>query len=647
MTMQTEQVNTLLKTIEESCKQILIHQRIASVCQVERENIELHEKLIQLMTEIKDEALQVKVPCNYLTQFQSDISQAVCFFPYFSEGNPAFLDHVDDDTKIVYKRDIERNSQSLKAMIEQISFGLDFFRKIGFFKNNIVAIGANGCGKTSLANDLKRHLSQNGVVISAQKVLIIPTFSGISNIQATASKLQASQIADKTYKTTYSTENGGNAFHIVNQMAGEFYALLDNLLAERNTARNKFCDDIKNGKQVEDVPTTKLDQAIDIWNSLLPHRNISCSDGINITLTPRSRQQPHAVYQPYAAYQMSDGEKVILFFISQVLQAPSSGFIVIDEPEMYLHKTIVNKLWDTLEAERRDCIFIYLTHDLDFAASRVGTKKIWIKSFTFPNQWEIEVIPENDIPEQLLMELLGSRKDILFCEGKNTSLDLQVFNLLFSGFSIYPVNSCFDVIHYTKAFNKIPNMNVRAHGIIDSDHHSAKRLLSLEEDCVYSFSMSEIENLFFDEAFLTIVAAQLLKDQSIVELIKADVMEQFRQDLELQIAHYLSTKIHYYFQDSHVSKGNDLNSVVSNLQAFTNEVKVNEWYDSRKTELEALIQRKDYPSILKIYNNKGLKAIAQKHLKTSEFVDLSLRMMTENKTTCEILKRHFPEQLQS
>ncbi len=632
---QTEEMDALRNIIEHSSNQISIHQQIASACQVDKEIIELHKKLIQLITEINNVAHEIDVPYNYLNQFQNDIIQVISLLPYNGYNDLDFLEHND---KLEIKKNIERNGESVRSIAEQIRFNLDFFKKLGFFKDNIVAVGANGCGKTSLANDLKSHLSQNGVVISAQKILIIPTFSGISNIQSTAANLKVNQTSDKTYKTTYSSENMGGVYQTIIQMGGEFNILLSNLLAERNAARNRFCDELNNGSELKNVPKTNLDNALDIWNLLLPHRNISCSDGMNIMLTSQDGQ-------PYPAYQMSDGEKVILFLVAQVLQAPLSGFIVIDEPEMYLHKTIINKLWDTLEAERKDCIFIYLTHDLDFAVSRVSAKKIWIRSFTFPDQWIIEDIPENEIPEQLLMELLGSRKNILFCEGKNNSLDSKIFNLLFSRFSVYPVDSCFDVIHYTKAFNKIPNMSITAYGVIDSDHHSDERLRSLEKNNVYSFSMAEIDNLFLDEGFLTIIAKQLLQDQFVVNLIKKDIINKFSQDLELQISNYLSTKINYYFHDSHVSKGNNRSAVESNLKNFIDGVKITEWYNLRKTELEGIIHNQDYQRVLQVYNNKGLKEIAQKHLKTSEFTDFSLRVLGADQAAHEILKKHFPEQL--
>ena len=196
--------------------------------------------------------------------------------------------------------------------------------------------------------------------------MIIPTFSGVSNFNITSQKLQQSQSTDKSLKVTYSTENQGNSWSIMTQVGGEFQLLLDNLLAERSVIRNKYFDLLQNGQIVNDVPV---------------------SDEL---LTEHQTGRPISSNTPYPAHQMSDGEKVTLYLIDHILQAPKSGFIIIDEPEMYLHKTILKKLWDILESERQDCIFIYLTHDLDFATSRTA-KKVWIKNLNYPDNWEIEI----------------------------------------------------------------------------------------------------------------------------------------------------------------------------------------------------------------------------------------------------------------
>lgn len=72
---------------------------------------------------------------------------------------------------------------------------------------------------------------------------------------------------------------------------------------------------------------------------------------------------------------MSDGERVIFYLIGQCLAAPENGIIVIDEPELHLHKSIQIPLWSEIEKLRNDCLFVYLTHDVDFASAKENSKK--------------------------------------------------------------------------------------------------------------------------------------------------------------------------------------------------------------------------------------------------------------------------------
>ena len=630
--------DTFLQNIELTLKQLSLHRQISVECNVDEIMIELHDKVILHVSTVLDITSTTELSVNYINQFHSDINQTLNNFPYRQQEN---LDFLQSQNREQLKTNIESQILPLEKQLNLLQFNLDFFKKLNFFNSNIVAIGANGSGKTTLSNDLKRYLPNTGVVISAQKVLIIPTFSGVSNFNNTNQKLQTSQVADKSLKVTFSTENNGNAYHILSQLGGEFQVLLDNLLAERSVIRNQFCDALQKGGTETTVPFTKLDKAMEIWNSLIQHRIMECDDGINITLKSLTKSNY------YPAHQMSDGEKVSLYLIAHVLQAPKSGFIIIDEPEMYLHKTILKKLWDILEQERQDCIFIYLTHDLDFATSRSTAKKVWIRSFNHPNDWEIENIPDNELPEPLLLELLGSRKNILFCEGKKGSIDEKIYNVLFPDYTITPVDNCFAVINYTKAFNKLPNPVAIAFGIIDSDHHSIERLEALNPEYIYSFSMTEPENLFLDEEFLLLLAKQLLIDEQIIKKIKAEVFVQFEKEIELQISNYVSAKINYYFNSSHVSKGNTLLLVNENYSKFTSEVKIAEWYEKRKLELQEIIKEKNYQKALSVFNHKGLQSIVNTHFKIKDFSDKAVKLLQFQPMTHYILRNHFPDEIKN
>lgn len=630
----SKELTDFVEYIQKAKKEFNIHRQGAFDLECNAETLESFDKLISLSSSLEDKANQGELRINYLNQFQSNIESILSTLPFRGQPNASFLSHQNEHYKTQIKRSLEQNNINISSLYNQIEFNIDFFNKIGYFDSNVVAIGANGSGKTTLSNKFKTYLQNNGVVISAQRILLVPSFDSIANPAKTASELKQYQLRDKTNKSKSE----------FNYLKDEFGIVLKNLLADNisagNSYRKKAIDAVKSGQTISNPDTTNLDITFQIWNSLIEHRTISCDDGINITAKSMDGRS-------YPAIQMSDGEKVMLYLIAQVLQAPKNGFIVVDEPEMYLHKTILKKLWDLLENERNDCIFIYLTHDLDFATSRTTAKKIWIKSFTHPDKWDIEDIPTDEIPETLLFELLGSRKNILFCEGVKGSIDERVYSILFPELTIMPVGSCFDVINHTKAFNKLQNVNTKSYGLIDSDHHDSHRLDKLKESDIFSFRVAEVENLFLDSDFLKILAQQILVDADKVQLIEKDIISELDKFKEIQASNYVSTKVNYYFTDSDVSKGNALPQLEANYQNFLDNISINDWYNQRLTELNEMIANSDYNNVLIAYNNKGIKSIASKHLKISDFTDRSIKLLQGNVEAKTALNKYFPEEVKT
>lgn len=354
--------NNFTSFIGNAKKELIVQHEIAVKLKCDEFTINALGKVVELIVMLEDKVNQGKLKINYLIHFQSSIENMLSAFPHRGHQESSFVEYQTDQWKIQAKSILERNSQNISGLYEQLEFNLHFFDKIGYFDSNVVAIGANGSGKTILSNKFKAYLHNNGVVISAQRILLVPSFASIANPEKTASELKEYQLRNKTCKSD-------SEFRYLQQ---EFGVVLKNLLAdnisEGNAYRIKALKAVKSGKDIEPPRLTKLDITFRIWNSLIKHRTISCDDSMNIIAKTTEGSS-------YPAIQMSDGEKVMLYLIAQVLQAPKDGFIVVDEPEMYLHKTILEKLWDILEAKRPDCIFIYLTHDLDFATSRTTAKK--------------------------------------------------------------------------------------------------------------------------------------------------------------------------------------------------------------------------------------------------------------------------------
>ncbi len=632
-----QQLQKFIEFISHAKDDLNFHRQLASTVGCSKFTLDIFDKIIDISDTLEKKATQGDLKVNYLNQFQSNLNTILNSLQYRGQRNLATvtsLGNRDAAWKKQTKLQLENTTQSFSNLYDQIAFNLTFFEKIGFFNNNVVAIGANGSGKTTLSNKFKSYLQNNGVVISAQRILLVPDFDSIANPSTTANQLKQTQVRDKTNK------NAREFSHLQQ----EFGIVLKNLLAENitagNTYRKKSIELVEEGKPLEEPRLTNLDKTLSIWNSLIDHRNIDCADGMNIIAKSDDGRS-------YSAVQMSDGEKVMLYLIGQVLQAPQDGFIVIDEPEMYLHKTILKKLWDILENERSDCLFIYLTHDLDFATSRTTAKKIWIKSFDHPDKWEIEDIPNEEIPEPLMLELLGSRKNILFCEGRKGSIDDKVYSILFPNLTVMPVGSCFDVTNHTKAFNKLTNVNTKALGLIDSDHHDSLRLDSLKEEDICSFRVAEIENLFLDTDFLKILAKQLLVDEKAIESIQNEVLKTLNSSKELQASNFVSAKINYFFSDSDVSKGNKLTDVKQNYEDFLNNVSIETWYEDRTKEIEEIVQTSNYKDAISIFNNKGLKGIANRHLKISDFTDRSIKLLQSTKHAQSVILNYFPDKIKS
>ena len=554
-----------------------------------------------------------------------------------------FLSPMMDTIRHNIRNNTIENIENLdKFFLSQIAANIDsyhFYKSLGFAQENTVVVGANGCGKTTLANTLQKSLNvKDGIVIPAQKLLIIPTFSSTPNYAATAETYNQYQRTILDDKQTFNASKEDDIpWTATRQYGAEFRNVLATLYSERMARRNKFCDAFERGERPSEQQLhSVLDRTIKIWNFLIEHRTLQCDDSNNLIL------KGDRVNEAYPAFQMSDGERIILYLVGRVLLAPEKALIIIDEPEMYLHKTIVDKLWNKLEIERQDCTFLYLTHDLQFAASRNG-RKAWIRSFEYPSRWTIDNIDENEIPEELLLKLLGSRKKILFCEGKRNSLDSKIFELLFENYTITPVETCKDVMNFTRAFNKIPNTVAKAYGIIDRDFRSEDQLEILQQQNVFSYDVAEIENLFLLPDII-IGFANYKKEQCDIEEIEKRILSKFEQDKQAQISQYVSSAINTYFKSSHISVGNKKEEVEQNFQKFISEVDINKLFNGRESYINDVIANKKYEKAIMLYNNKGLHSVIEKYFNMGDYRHKALDYLRGTKEI-EPIKRVFPDQL--
>ena len=511
-------------------------------------------------------------------------------------------------------------------------------KAIGFTSSNVVLIGANGSGKTTFANSIREQLEKtdNGIVIPAQKLLVFPTYNSIPTYKSAFADYESRQKVCLDDKQTFKAEkNDDYPYSLSKQYSEELRILVSALISERLERRNNFCSNAREGDIIHlNDFKSNIDEVIEIWNHLIEHRTLLCDNLGNL--------QIECGDEKYPAYKMSDGERVV----GRVMLAKESSLIIVDEPEMHLHKAILNKLWDILEEKRKDCMFIYLTHDIDFASTRIANKR-WLKSYSsstsgiFEN-WEIESIADSEIPEALLMKILGSRKKVLFCEGKQGSLDRQIIELLFPNFTITPLASCKDVINYTKAYNKISNKYAVAYGIIDRDFRTKEQLDKLAAENIYSYDVAEIENLFLIEDFIK-GFAEYKHEPCDIDNIKTQILALLTRNKEQQISSYLIQRINYNFNESHVRNGKDKTEVEANFNEFVKQIKIEEWYNIRLQELDDVIKTSNYAKVIMLYNNKGLHSIIEKALGISSYNLKALEYLRNSQNARDVLHNVFPK----
>jgi energy-coupling factor transporter ATP-binding protein EcfA2 len=406
--------------------------------------------------------------------------------------------------------------------------------------NNVVLIGANGSGKSRLGAWMEQQMQNQLTVhrISAQKALNIPDFAQLKNLeQAEKAWLYGRDDQHASLARKITDRWGSNP---TTYLLNDFDKLLSLLFAKSAERDRLHTAQTKATQAYLPVPDAPIDIIVRIWSDIMPHRQISFNDG---KVLVRKQGEPE-----YHGKEMSDGERVTLYLIGQCLCAPENSIIIIDEPEIHLHKSLVDKLWNKVEELSQSKLLIYITHDLDFASSRKDAYKLWIKSYNGSNLWEWDEVPKDDyLPDGLILEILGSRKNIIFCEGENGSLDTTIYQLVYSEYHIIPRGSGQKAIEATKALRANENIHhLNVFGLIDSDYKEEEEKQALLQHGVFTISVAEIENLFCVEPILRIIAEHLeLNPDHKVNEVKDFLIHSLNAEFEVQVSSKVEKIVEY------------------------------------------------------------------------------------------------------
>lgn len=472
---------------------------------------------------------------------------------------------------------------------------------------NLVVLGANGSGKTRLSVWIEEQSDKYVHRVAAQKSLameksISPKAKDIAVEEflygvTNENKQWLKQEGKKSYRWKSNPDTG---------LLDDFSRLLVLLHTEEYEVAVNFKDNYEEGIE---KPITKLDIIQKIWGKIIAHRKLKKGAGV---IEVYQEDKPSELYN---AREMSDGERLVFYIIGEVICAPKEAIIIIDEPENHLHYSIINTLWDEIECTRPDCKFIYLTHSIEFATSRINKEVMWIKKYNGNQLWDYELLDENnDIPEVLYYELLGSRRNVLFIEGDEGSLDYLIYNRLFKDYLVKPLQSCSKVIEATEAFNKLSAFhNLRATGIIDRDRRSEEEIRGYNPKNIFAPEVAEIENFFMtEEVIKCICKIRRVEVDEVFKKVKDNIFEKFEQMLDEQckeISVYQTKEvIRNILQEFEKEKKYDgyINNSLDTIQKFD----YNSIYEENKAKLVKCLEEKDYAGVLKYFNFKGMIGVS-------------------------------------
>lgn len=489
--------------------------------------------------------------------------------------------------------------KSYDSLFPQIIYNFKVIKLFSFIAkidSTAVIIGANGAGKSSLINELRKNNSKINsnemYVLPAQKLLYFVSNIHDRNGITRERYIQDLKEVDLKYETIdlYPTK-------IENDFSNTFTKLITLLVKD-------YTDIVtRRSRKEKNLPITLLDRVEQIWNQIFPEIIFELEPDDRVVKVEKNSSK-------YSINGLSDGERCVLFYIGNVLLAPENSYIIVDEPETFLNAAVYNELWDLLISERPDCQFIFASHNMDFVQSRTNATYIWCKNFEAPYDLDYQVLEESqEIPLPLLNEVSGAKKPILFCEGTKNSLDYQIYSKLFSEFCfVKPVQGHKQVIQYTKAYNNLQLLHGNtAYGIIDNDWMDENSIQAYKEQGIFVLPFNEVEMILVDEA---VVKSCLPFDddkekqrkfdnfqQSIIESCKA------KKDKIISIA--LKKRLDE-FMESHlieISEPNEHDAHVF-LDSLSSKFDVDSTFNKINSIVEESLASSDFSRILKICNLK-------------------------------------------
>lgn len=297
----------------------------------------------------------------------------------------------------------------------------------------------------------------------------------------------------------------------------------------------------------------------------------------------------------------SEGEKKLIL-IETVLEfvADENSIILLDEPDANIHEERKRKLYDLLRnTPNRDVVMT--THSPTFVDIADDDELIVLKSDDSTNCYvdKIEKIEQ-------IRYLTGNRfnifseKPILYCEGGTTSVEAELYPILFPEYTIVPSGGHTEVINYTKMYNATFKGHSHAVGIIDGDYICQEQKDALEKEDIYSLSVLEVENVLMDFSLLEIAKQKFCSDENCISKVKKYTFDDCVNRKEHMLTTYTKNHVVSKIIAEISTDGKTIEDFKKNVLSKINNELVDSIYNAQLQKFNELLSANDYEELVRI-----------------------------------------------
>ena len=256
-------------------------------------------------------------------------------------------------------------------------------------------------------------------------------------------------------------------------------------------------------------------------------------------------------------------------------------------------------------------MYVYTTHDLEFAGSRTGATTVWVRDYDVAaSLWDYDILPSRQgIPDEVYMAILGSRKPIIFIEGDaEHSIDAKFYPLIFCDYSVRSMGSCNKVIEATRSFNDLAAFHhLDSHGIVDRDRRDDKEVEYLRRKKIFVPDVAEIENILMLEEVVRTVATHCGKREDYVfGRVRDTIIKLFRSELRQQALQHTRHRMKRFMECRIDGRFSDITMLERHLDEVVHEFNARGLYERYCRDCHRYAETADYSEVLRVFNQKTM-----------------------------------------